>query len=184
MPNSIAGQTWEKVSINEIIHTFLVAELEKVNEAFNGQINLHEENISKIIANPDFKSEHQNCLRSMLLVHRLGILKEIPSSTIWHKVSSINESHYNELFAINDKDWVSSDDKNELPKVAKRMNIKLTNDPSTWQMPILWGKSKKGPFTIIEGNHRFSAIALTDNKFNIPCYIGLSGDFCPWHLSD
>jgi len=176
MTKSIANQAWEKVSINEVVYAFLAGEYEKCVNSLGQLAHIHK----KLFTNPNLDDESQNHMRSMLLCYRIGIMSMIPLSTKWYKVSAINESHYNELFAINDKDWNSPNDNNELIKVAKRMNFNLDKDPSEWELPILWGKSMNGPFTIIEGNHRFSAIALTDKKLNIPCYIGVSDDPCPW----
>jgi hypothetical protein len=51
--------------------------------------------------------------------------------------------------------------------------------------PILWGHSKAGPFTIIEGNKRLIAYAATgETTINIPVLIGLSPMRCLWHILD
>ncbi len=179
---SIAKQKWEKVTINQVYHSLLKGEFIRCIKTF-GQ---HAETNRGIIDNPDFGNESQNCIRAMLLSFRLPLLYKIPFSTVWYKVVSLNESHLNELIVIGRCEWDSDNDRNELFNVSKRKKIELLSQPPEWDPPVLWGHTKNGPFTIIEGNHRFVALASVENniKFNLPCYIGLSTDPCHWHLPD
>jgi len=182
---TIAEQKWEKVSINQVYHSFLKGEFFKCIKFFK-QMDINAEAFKEIIDNPDFGNEAQNCIRAMLLIERLPLLCGIPFSTVWYKVVSLNESHLNELRAIGLFGWDSDNDRNELFKVSKREKVNLLCDPSDWDTPILWGHTKAGPFTIIEGNHRFVALASLEKniKFDLPCFIGLSTDHYPHHLPD
>lgn len=177
---TIADQKWEEVSINEIILVFLTGEYNECVKNFGELALIHKE----IIQNPNLNNESENSIRSMLLAFRIGIMAQIPLSTKWYKVSSINESNLNELYSINDTGWVSDEDNNELLKVAKRKKINLKTDSQNFIAPILFGHNKYGPFTILEGNKRLTAIAAANARFNSVCYIGLSPDLCSWHVQD
>jgi hypothetical protein len=60
----------------------------------------------------------------------------------------------------------------------------MHSPPSNWGTPILWGHDRKGPFTIIEGNHRLVAYASQANKsgLSVPVFVGLSKTPCFWHI--
>lgn len=176
----IAEQKWEKVTINQVYHSFLKSEFEKSISMFQQCAEANRD----MINNPDFNNDFQNCIRAMLLSPRLPLLYQIPSSTVWYKVSSLNQFHLAELAVIGNCGWDSNSDQNELIEVSKRKQEKLISTPDNWDPPILWGHKKSGPFTIIEGNHRLVALASSKIKFNIPTYIGLSLDNCIWHLQD
>ena len=181
MNQTLTNQRWKMVSVNEVLHSFLNDERKK---CLNSLGSFAENNI-QLIDNPDFTNEAENYKRAMMLSFRLPILLNIPSSTIWYKVSSLNKSHSEKLIVINDVGWRSANDKNELLNVAQREKESFKSSPSECGIPILWGHTKNGPFTIIEGNHRFVALASSKMQFNIKCYIGLSPDLCcPWHLPD
>jgi hypothetical protein len=141
----------------------------------------------QILEDPDFGDESQNEARSSLLAFgRNGLLSQIPQSTVWYRVSSLRESHFDELRVIGRCGWDDVGDENELLNVAKRRSETLTSNPSDWVAPILWGHTEEGPFTIMEGNHRLVAYASLQNRpeLNIFVYVGLSDEWCYWHLPD
>lgn len=179
---SLSGQKWEKVTINQVHHAFLKGEFDNCIKTF-GKHAIENKNL---IDNPDFSNESQNCKRSFLLCFRAPLLFQIPCSTIWHRVSLLEQNHLDELIVIGRCGWDDLRDQNELLKVAKRKTEKMNSVPSEWDPLILWGHTKEGPFSIIEGNHRLVAYAASHNRpsLGIPVYIGLSADYCLWHLPD
>lgn len=178
----LARQRWEQVTINEIYHAFLKGEFDKCIQCFGPHATANK----ALIDNPDFTDESQNCKRAVLLSFRAPLLFQIPCSTVWHKVTTLEESHLDELIVIGRCGWDDSNDKNELLNVAKRLNENFNQTLYGLDTPILWGHTKNGPFTIIEGNHRLVAYASLQNrpKLGIPAYVGLSKDYCFFHLPD
>lgn len=178
----LSKQKWEKVTIHQVYHAFLKSEFEKCIQTFGQHAVANKE----LIDNPDFDNESQNCKRSFLLCFRAPLLVQIPCSTVWYKVSSLSQSHINELIVIGRCGWDDDNDHNELVNVAKRKAEKLNSSPAEWTTPILWGHTEEGPFTIIEGNHRLVAYASLQNRpeLNISVYVGLSNEYCFWHLPD
>ncbi len=178
----LAKQKWEKVTIHQVYHTYLKNEFEKCIQHFGPHAVTNKE----LVDNPDFDNESQNCKRLVLLCFRAPILIQIPCSTVWYKVSSLKQSHLNELIVIGRCGWDDHNDQNELLNVAKRKKEKLNSSPAEWNTPILWGHTKEGPFTIIEGNHRLVAYASLQNgpELNISFYVGLSNEYCFLHLPD
>lgn len=53
-------------------------------------------------------------------------------------------------------------------------------------MPILWGHSRAGPFTIPQGNHKLTALSGSPHPkdFALAVYVGLSSAACYRHLPD
>jgi hypothetical protein len=73
----------------------------------------------------------------------------------------------------------------ELLKAAPQLKWQLTKPPSSWNTTILWGHSKSGPFTILEGNHRLAAYADSGQSVpDIPVFVGLSPIACVYHRLD
>jgi len=191
----LSKQKWEQVSIHEVYYTFLKGEFEKCFNSFKEYVSyagqvvvVDKESLKKqILEDPDFGDESQNAARSALLAFgRNALLSQIPQSTVWYKVSSLRESHFDELRVIGRCGWDDAGDDNELLNVAKRKSETLTSNPSDWVAPILWGHTEEGPFTVIEGNHRLVAYASLQNRpeLNILIYVGLSDEWCFWHLPD
>ncbi|MDZ7860959.1 MAG: hypothetical protein U5O15_09925 [Candidatus Krumholzibacteriota bacterium] len=182
--STLSDQAWTEISIHHVYHSFLKGEL--------GERNPHKmSEYHKIITTPDFKDPMENHLRFRLLIEvcgRKGLLAMIPCSTKWYQVEFLNEQHISELRVIGRCEWDSKtkSDKNEIEKVILREKEPLRTEPSNWDAPILWGHYKDGPFTIIEGNHRFVGWANAKERldFSIPVFIGLSRDYCYWHILD
>ena len=140
----LAEQTWEKVTINRVYHAFLKGEFDKCAQVWGP----HAAANRALVDNPAFSDESQNCKRAILLCFRGPLLLRIPCSTVWYKVTALQESQLNELVVIGRCGWDDADDQNELLRVAKRKTERLNSNPSEWDMPILWGHTKEGPFTI------------------------------------
>jgi hypothetical protein len=143
---------------------------------------------ARLVTTPDLGASAQNERRRELLCRRRGrLLMYVPDSTEWFEVRYLEEPHLHQLRAINFRSWNSPGvDKNELPKVARRIRIPLQAAPSEWASPILWGHTRRGPFTVLEGNNRLTAYAgaRSRQRLHIPVYVGLSRDPCCWHLPD
>ncbi|MGB7572990.1 MAG: hypothetical protein WBN53_03950, partial [Thermodesulfobacteriota bacterium] len=137
----LSKQKWEKVTIHQVYHAFLKSEFENCIKSF-GQYAMANKSL---VDNPDFGNESQNCKRSLLLCFRAPLLFQIPCSTVWYKVSSLNQSHISELIVIGRCGWDDENDHNELLNVAKRKTEKLNSSPAGWNAPILWGHTKEGP---------------------------------------
>jgi len=177
---SLGQQFWEKVTPHHVYHAFLKGEFARLSEP----IRLTEKTL---IEKPDLSDAEQNSKRFALLVQIRGpLLQWIPCSTEWYLVKSLEETHLHQLLVIARCGWDSPSDRNELFSVAMRKLITLHTNPNDWATPILWGHTKEGPFTILEGNNRLVAYTSTNPrpKLSIPVYIGLSRDYCVWHYLD
>jgi hypothetical protein len=122
---------------------------------------------------------------------RAQLLGEIPPDTRWHCVRSVRLSdHIDELRVIRSADWIDKNaapgDDRRLSRVAAWRAKQMTDAPHQWAPPILWGHSRRGPFTIIEGNNRLTALAHNEPNSSVPImtYIGLSDVPCFWHEDD
>ena len=116
-----------------------------------------------------------------------ALLGRVPGDTQWFDLKFLREEHFGHLRAINFSDRNSPEDMNELEKVALRRREPLLTPVAGWERPIPWGHERSGPLTIIEGDHRLSALAGTvvaRRSCAIPVLVGLSPSLCHWHLPD
>ena len=178
--HSLAKQRWQKVSVHHMHLAFLSAEFGRINGTTPGD--------AKLIAEPDLDDAAQNERRLHLLCTRRGrLLQQVPKDTEWYEVRYLERRHLHQLRAINHRHWRSAaDDGNELLKVAKRMRVRLLLPPPEWAPPILWGHTRKGPLTILEGNTRLVAYAAIHRqlRLRVRVYVGLSAEPCCWHVPD
>lgn len=179
---ALADETWEAASFHRMVLEFLRGERDRASA---GPIRFPATLIDE--ANLDHRSENAARL-AILNCIRFAIIGEVPPDTSWFVVSFLRARHLSELRAIGHADWIDSRDNNELPRVATRTPFQLTADPRTWALPILWGHSKSGPLTILEGNHRLAAYARSVPEgaggFELRIIVGLSPSACWWHLED
>jgi hypothetical protein len=141
----------------------------------------------RLASNPDLQEPTQNSLRAVLLWSFRGpLLNEIPSDTQWFAVEFLRNQHLKQLRAIDYGEWSSSKDMNELEKVALRNPERLQSASITEWEPVLWGHDTSGPFTILEGNHRLTALAALPVRptCKMLAYVGLSQSKCIWHRAD
>lgn len=176
---SLVGETWTPCSANPIVLEFLRAEWDKwpILDRIGDR---------RLVTEPDLTDDVQNKQRMRLLWRVRGpLLHHIPSDTRWFEVQRLSTQHFWQLRAINHKDWISPDDRNELEKVAIRNRQPLMASIAGFQ-PILWGHDKEGPFTILEGNHRLTALAGAADRhsYEFVAYVGLSAHPCGWHRAD
>jgi hypothetical protein len=177
---TLANMSWTPVTIHVVVAEFLQSERHNV-AGF-----IHSALIS-VIDHPDLTNPLQNHFRLKLLYTiRRWIFGEIPPDTEWYEVQNLTEDELDELHVIARCGWDDPGDRNELRKVAARKPDTLTTRPAEWPRPILWGHSKAGPFTIIEGNHRLVSYASTSSAagLKIPALIGLSPTPCHYHIDD
>ena len=125
----------------------------------------------------------------MLLATRRQLVGEIPPDSRWYRLSHLSREHLPELLVIArdgwDDAWGNAQNGNEVLNVAPRRPQPLRTDPSAWSAIVLWGHTRQGPFTILEGNNRMLAYASSDSVSVIPrVYVGLSPSYCWWHLPD
>jgi len=139
-----------------------------------------------IVTHADLNSPIENNIRALLLWQIRGaLLERIPADTQWFEVRHLRENHFWQLHAIRHQDWNSPADKNELEKVALRKRARWRGCTGQWE-PIHWAHERSGPFTILEGNHRLSALAGSADRrdCNLVAYVGLSPQRCHWHRLD
>ena len=175
----LSEQKWEPVSFSHPCLAFLRAEWDKIPAPTAAHRSL--------IDHPDLTSNAENAQRLQLLrTRREPLLRRAPSDTAWFEVSYLRPNHLTELLVIGRCGWDSKTDANELLRVAARCSKPLATDPSAWTQPLLWGHTRQGPFTILEGNNRLVALAAAFPRpaFQLSVYVGLSAAPCLWHLLD
>jgi hypothetical protein len=167
---SLAQQCWKPVSIHEIVAEFLLGER---GRGFQADVmpRLTTDQIAAV-ERPNIADPLENHFRLRLLMYcRAELIGEIPPDTRWFEVS-----------------WLGNDDLRELKYISRcrleNMEQPLTEAPTEWRKPILWGHDEGGPFTIMEGNHRLSAAARTNQPFSIRALVGLSPTPCFFHGPD
>jgi hypothetical protein len=175
----LADQEWRRVNVHTVHHAFARAEWQKLPLARPEERHL--------IDAPNLNNADENRRRREILYSlRKPLFDKVPSNTEWYEVEYLERAHLDQLLVIGRCDWDDATDKNELLKVAGRKKYALEKPPAEWAEPVLWGHSKAGPFTILEGNHRLVAYAGAPSppELKIAVYIGLSRDRCFWHLRD
>lgn len=175
----LSDEQWAPVPIHAPLLAFLKAEWDK-------WVPITRWVDRRLISEPNISDASENHLRACLISAIRGpLLQHLPQDTQWFEVKWLRAEHLHELRVIGRCGWDDSNDKNELLKVAARRPQQLLSDVDSWDPPILWGHSKTGPFTILEGNNRLTAYAASSRmSLKLPCYVGLSMNPCFWHLAD
>jgi hypothetical protein len=177
---SLEAKEWTPASLHKVVLAWLRAERAILVQRANWSADKAE-----LFDEPDIFNADQNRERLHLLYeYRWPLLAEVPPDTKWFEVR-LTDAEIPELHAINHQEWTNPGDKNELAKVAARKRLPLTSEPSSWESPVLWGHDRRGPFTILEGNHRLTAYVRSGQScLDIPVLVGLSPAKCKWHLLD
>lgn len=176
----LRDETWHGVSNSEACLAFLRAEWDKES----GRTSWYD---ATLIAAPDLTDPAENAVRRLILGSwRAPLLEKIPADTAWFRVHSLRSVHLHELFVIGSDDWRDPGDRNELIQVGRRRGERLALPPADWHPPLLWGHTREGPFTILEGNNRLVNYAATPAPppLAITCFVGLSPSPCVWHEPD
>jgi hypothetical protein len=177
---------WCRVTVHAVVAEFLRSERRTVIALLPAALQPH---VLPCIDQPNIvdPSENHTRLRCLALIRR-QLLGEIPPDTQWYKVCTLTDAELTELYVIGRCrfEGSSENDDHQLQSFALSRPQTMTSLPSSWGIPILWGHEKKGPFTIIEGNHRLVAYASQPHKsgLSVPVFVGLSNTPCFWHIFD
>jgi len=174
----LVSKQWKPVSAHEVIAEYLASEPHKLNGIPSF--------IQGIVNSPNLTDSAENHLRLRLLYHlRCFILAEIPPDVAWYEVATLTDDELPELYVIPHCGWDDPGGSHELVKVACRRPQTLRSNPSTWRRPILFGHTRSGPFTILEGNNRFTAyVSDGGSGLHVQAFVGLSPTPCYWHQPD
>ncbi len=181
----LATMKWATVSVHTVVAAFLQSERQKIQDIETDPSQLN--HLCEIIDNPDLTNPAENHTRLRTLYRIRGrLFGEIPPDTKWYEVSHLTDQELIQLHVIARCGFAASEDNTNLLNDAARQPRHLTTSPVNWNGVTLWGHSKNGPFTIIEGNHRLTAYASTSSGagLKIPVFVGLSTTPCFWHHSD
>jgi hypothetical protein len=182
---SLADMIWKRVSVHRVVAEFLRNEPHRLELTLSPASHAR---LAPLIASPNLGDPAENHARLRLLyLIRRPLIGEIPPDTQWHEVHNLTDNELAELHVIAHSGWdAPGQDRNELLQVAARMPRTLSGPPSSWPPPILWGHSKAGPFTIIEGNNRLTAYAAASPRprLAIPVLVGVSPTPCFFHIFD
>jgi|ERR1700733_10966592 hypothetical protein len=178
----LATEAWAPCSTQQMVLAFLQAEWDKWPQLYHlgdrRLITPPEANLGDVV---------QNSLRASLLWQVRGFLfKHVPSNTEWHEVRYLRGEHFWQLLNIHHTDW-SQHATNRLEEVALVRVEPLRGVPDLWPPPILFGHDQGGSFTILEGNHRLSALAgaaAERQNWRSIALVGLSAHRCGWHRPD
>jgi hypothetical protein len=175
---ALIDMVWNKISIHNVVSEFLRGE--RNNFSFYPPW-------TTVIDNPNLDDPVENHKRLRLFYIKRGkFMVEIPPDTQWWEVASLSENELDELYlsARHTQPWSGK----KLAAAASAFGEPLTSQPREWPgRIILWGHDRKGPFSIIEGNHRmlaYACAAIPRPPLNIPVYVGLSSSYCWWHYAD
>jgi hypothetical protein len=176
---SLASKIWKEISIHAVVAEFLRAERDTKFNFYPPWLHL--------VDNPNLNDPLENHKRlRMLFIARLPFMIEIPSDTQWYEVQNLTENEVDELYvsAGHNNQWDQAG--NRLRDVARAAREPLKAPPDKWARIILWGHSKVGRFSILEGNHRLVGYAASNSPLglNIAVYVGLSQSPCFWHYAD
>lgn len=185
---SLADKEWTPVSVYRVIAAFLVSEREgNVQRYFVDAGLISAAEVARLLDAPDIDDPEQNYMRLRMLYRiRSVFFGEFPPDTAWFEAKNLTNAELVELRVVGRCGWDDPDhDQNELLSVAKRSNEVLTVPPAEWKPVALWGHTKAGPFTIVEGNHRLVAYARSQRvDLNIPVLVGLSPNNFSYNLAD
>lgn len=196
MAARLRDEQWQECTFAEITDGWLRAEQHKLREKFVEwkRPDLVRRLDRHLARAPDFSDDDANADQVELLASfRAPLLNGIPANTAWFRVSSLRNIHLEQIHVIGRCGWEDQgqSDHNEVRHVAKRKVKKgetwnIERGPDSWGFLLLWGHHRGGPFTILEGNNRLVEYAATPGApdFAVPVYIGLSPNYCFWHLPD
>jgi len=179
-PAHLENETWARCSAPAVVLAFLRAEWDRWPR-------LAEHRDRRLVTEVDLTDVTQNEARLALLREVRGmLLNHVPPDTQWFEVRHLDVRHFWELRNIHHIDWSRHSRTNELEEMARLRPEPLRGAPGGWQ-PILWAHEPIGPFTILEGNHRLTALAGAADQhqdYRMIAYVGLSPQPCAWHRPD
>lgn len=176
------------------------------SEFYRMKNNLSQEQTA-LIEKPNFDVQAENAERENLILNVYGrkpIMDHVPIGIIWHEVEVEKEDLEN-LYILAIWDWfldtgrtfklsgvvknLSSGHGHRIPnfppgaadhKVKIDEMLKVTD--KNIQDIVLISSSKNGPFTIIDGTHRSSLLAIKGSLPGTKAYLGIATDLskCAW----
>jgi hypothetical protein len=183
------------VAVHEVFATFCRSERDRITgfldhlEARGALPETEANALRTAVEHPDAESPLLHHLRMRAVyVLRAPLLGEIPPDTRWYAVSHLEREHLGELLVISRCGWDKPSHGNELDAVAACEAVEAGPvHPENWDRRlILWAHSRRGPFTILEGNHRLVALraASTIPPLHVEVLVGLSPSPCLLHRQD
>jgi hypothetical protein len=179
---ALVDMNWTGITIHHVVLEFL--RCERKTTKFRGP-----QDWQAVIDNPNLSDQLENQKRMRLLyILRAKFMIEVPPDTTWWEVRSLTENELGGLYVSAKHNQVWDRPGNQLQQVAASIPIiPLDAPPSAWPgRIILWAHDRKGPFTILEGNHRMLAYTQATSRapLRLDVYVGLSQSYCFWHHAD
>jgi hypothetical protein len=185
------------ISEDEVIAEFMKSELE------NPAYGKYRERLRGIVSTPDLNNQGDNDKRrALLFLRHRSLWKELPTNTIWYE-AEIREGHLDRIRVFPRAQWRKLARGNyAVPQIAKRIEQREQIDTDLFALKIsnirqgllkdedlrlgsivLIGINEKGPFTILDGNHRFISALLEGRIDRLRIFCGLSLDMnrCCWY---
>jgi hypothetical protein len=156
--------------------------------------------LAALVSRPDFNDINQNAARRRFLFSvRWPLLAQLPDPLQWHS-ATMEQGDLEKLRLIRNCGWDDRAPDNILGEVRFPMNFdlsgqekitailqKITTAPDFDKTLVLVAQTTDGPFTILDGNHRATAMMVAERsgKFtevNVKAYVGVSPrmNICIW----
>ncbi len=192
---TLGTEAWTPVTVHEVFATFCRSERDRITRFLDdlkarGTLSASEADaLRTAVERPDREDPRLRHLRmrAVYLV-RAPLLGEIPPDTLWYAVSHLEREHLGELRVIGRCGWDKPSHRNELEAVVACGAVGAEPvHPETWDRRlILWAHSRRGPYTILEGNHRLVALrsASPVPSLRVTVLVGLSPSSCLLHRMD
>jgi hypothetical protein len=179
---ALADMSWTEISIHHVVLEFLRGEQKTT------KFKIPQE-WQPVIDDPDLSDPLENQKRLRLLyIPRAIFTIEIPPDTVWWEVCGLTDNELGQLYVSAKHNPAWDTHGNQLEQVAAAIPVTgLDAPPSAWPgRIILWGHDRKGPFSIMEGNHRMLAYTQAPSRppLRLDVYVGLSPSYCYWHYAD
>jgi hypothetical protein len=188
-------QILRRVTADEVYCQFLRSELHTFRDCAAYAY------LASLAANPDLGDADQNAARNLFLHSKRGsLLKELPWSVEWHSATTEPGDFKRFRLIGGDCGWDDKAADNMLCDVRfpsafdKEKQRKIEEISTSLAKPdfdrtlILIAKTKDGPFTIIDGNHRATAMMALKRagslaESDVKAYLGVSpqADQCRWY---
>lgn len=156
-------------------------------------------NYSALVKNPDIKDIGQNCQRRFGLFDlRYPLLSQLPAPLDWH-IGALQPGDLEKLRLIRNCGWDDKAPGNELgnvrfptafPQNDQKKILAILESlaaPDSDKTLILIAQGTGGPFTILDGNHRATAMMIAKRKgtfteADVKAYVGVSPrmPMCIW----
>jgi O-antigen/teichoic acid export membrane protein len=190
------------VDESEVIAQFLRSEF------YQEEFETFRKRFQMLVDRPDYSNDRENLLRRALLFRRRGRLwRELPANTQWWEVE-LSSADINRVRVFPRNQWLRYGAPNFLlPATAERIRTRMNFGSAdgfmeklrilSQEMPrhasqdaiILITINEQSPLTIIEGNHRMTAAALSapnevHRRFRFLCGFSPQMDECCWYQTD